>query len=328
MRGSPKCRYVGLLTRQAALVLLLGMISCSRSPKAEPVRAELSRLQKETGLTLAKFELDTVFTVNFANRSDVSEKELPVDAGPASISPSGKQIAINTSRDPLAQPPLLGQRGPQKHRPYVDYRAIATFSRDGSDRRDYVGISSAGGTCWSPDETKLAIADYSTLAILDLQSGTTNKVDERARVMSQCWSPDGKQFVYWVGDDIRMYDADQDRTRSIAKGTQPTWSPDGKSIAFLDSDAYFSVCPGADPKPLFETKGALSGLWWSPDSRIVAYLTDEPLFGRAPWLRDVDAARLRVRRLGDGSDDWVDDIVYHYNLNYQWITSATSATSQ
>ena len=49
-------------------------------------------IQKETGLTLAKFELDTVFTVNFANRSDVSEKELPVDAGPASISPSGKQL--------------------------------------------------------------------------------------------------------------------------------------------------------------------------------------------------------------------------------------------
>jgi hypothetical protein len=299
------------------LSIVLCLAACSGPPKAEPVRAELARRQKAIGLTIARFNFDTVYTVNFADRAGVAEGRLPVVAGPASISPSGKQIAIYTWHDQHWQPSPQIRRVPHD----VQYHAVAIVGRDGSNRRDYAGISSSEGMCWSPNETKLVIGNRATLAILNLDSGSLHEIDGRAaRAMSQCWSPNGKQLVYWVGDDIRMYNVDQDKTHSIAKGTQPTWSPDGNSIAFLDHDTYFTVRPdGGQPKPLFEAKGALSGLWWSPDSGIVAYLTTEPLFGRAPWITDVQPARLRVRRLSDGSDDWVDDIVYTYNLNYQWI---------
>jgi WD40-like Beta Propeller Repeat len=305
----------GRLTRPLTLGVILGLAGCSGPPKAESVRAELARLQRETGLTVAKFDNHSVETVGFADRSHLAEPRLPLQdpLGPASISPSGKQIALEAS-------------GVGMHD--LHYDTFAIIKRDGSGHREFPRLYPANGICWSPDETKIAISNTAGIAILTLDSGSVHQVDGHARTTSQCWSPNGKQFVYWVHDDVRVYDADQDRTRSIAKGTHPTWSPDGKSIAFLDNDAYFAVCPtGGEPKPLFEPKSALSGLWWSPDSRIVAYLTREPLFGSAPWLRDFDVARLRVRRLSDGSDDWVEDIVYYYNLNYQWIISPGSAIS-
>jgi Tol biopolymer transport system component len=308
-------RYGKRLAVLAALGVF-SLASCSGPRAREPVRAQLSRLQKETGLTIANFDNYAVGTIRFSDRSYLPEPMLPLKGPitPASISPSGTQIALDTSSGPGS-----------------DDHSLAVIKRDGSDRREFPGISAIEGMCWSPNETKMATANRETLAILDFDSGSIKDVDDRSRVMSQCWSPDGKRLVYWVDDtdDIRLYNLDENRTHSLAKGTQPTWSPDGKWIAFLDvdKDAYFTVCPsGGTPNPLFEAKGARSGLWWSPDSSIVAYLTREPLFGGLPWI-DVDTARLRVRRLSDGSDDWVDDVVYHYNGNYEWITSLRLATA-
>lgn len=302
----------GRLTRPIALGVILGLAGCSGPPKAEPVRAELARLQKDTGLTVAKFDNHSVETVRFADRSYLAEPMLRLKdpIGPASISPSGKQIALEAFSHP-----------------HPHYDSLTVIKRDGSGRREFPRIYSADGICWSPDETKVVISNSAGLAILNLDSGSVHQVDGHARTTSQCWSPDGKQFVYWVDDDVRLYDGDQDRTRSIAKGTHPTWSPDGSRRAFLENDAYFVVCPtGGEPKPLFEAKGALSGLWWSPDSSIVAYLVPDRGF-EGPWWLFVDLARLRVRRLIDGSDDWVSDMVYFYNVNFQWITSWRSVAA-
>jgi Tol biopolymer transport system component len=311
--NQPNCKVVKRYVKGIAVLATLevfSLVSCSGPRVKEPVRAQLSRLQKETGLTIAKFDNYAVGTIRFSDRSYLPEPMLPLKGPitPASISPSGKQIALDTSSGP-------GFHG----------HSLAVVKRNGSDRREFPRISAIEGMCWSPEETKIATANRATLAILSLDSGSIDDVDDRSRVMSQCWSPDGKQMVYWVddADDIRLYNVDENRTRSIAKGTQPTWSPDGKWIAFLDldKDAYFTVSPsGGTPNPLFEAEGARSGLWWSPDSSVVAYLTREPLLSGLPWI-DVDTARLRVRRLSDGSDDWVGDVVYHNNVNYEWITS-------
>jgi WD40-like Beta Propeller Repeat len=186
--------------------------------------------------------------------------------------------------------------------------------------------------CWSHDQSKLAatMADNppnASLEVLDLKSKLTSAIAPRVgqtfHVTSQCWSPDDKQLVFEIEGSVRVYDLESGKTSVLASGTgprenlNPTWSPDGKQIAFLESGAYYSISPsGGDRKKLFTKKNACSGLSWSPDSRIVAYV--EELGFLQGGALDAEVNRVRVRRLEDGSDDWIangTDCI----LNYRWI---------
>lgn len=260
---------------------------------------DLVRLQRQNGLTLA-FLYGRVIRVNFADRSQVVETSLESTGalGPGAISPSGTQIAF--------------QRG----------ESFWIERRDTSNPREYPHIGTYG-VCWSPDETRIALISNdatSSLEILNVQSGTLHQIDREGSVTSQCWSPKGNEIVYSVSGDIRIYQTDTDSSRSLAAGTEATWSPDGTWIGFLGDDSYYVIRPdGRDQRELFKAEGALSGLWWSPDCRFVAYLARERGF-EGPWWRfDVDFARVRVRRLSDGSDDWVADVIYFFNSNLQWL---------
>ncbi len=284
----------------------------SAAAQKEPVRAELVRLQKETGLTLASF-YRSIESVIFADRALSHGKELlPVgSAGEGALSRDGTLIALG----------LVSSQGKN---------SLGIVREDGSSLREYPEITAPYGICWSYNKSKVAMSVQNlergttppndTLQILDVGSRMNQVVDERASVTSQCWSPDDKQLVYVADGSVRVYNVEQKQWRILAKGKEATWSGDGNWIAFLDDDAYYVIRPSGDQrKLLFKAKGALTGLWWSPDSRIVAYASRANFFEGSWKAIDVGVVRLRIRRLEDNSEDWVAELSDVHLPSYQWI---------
>ena len=294
-----------------ALSIFVVLGASAQAIPRESVRAELIRAQKETGLTLASF-YRSVETVNFADRSSSTGKELlPPSALEGAISRDGTEIAVEFLQPGFA--PFL-----------------RIVRRDGRDISRYPDIAAAYGLCWSYDQSKLAMSEQNlkrgttppndSLAILNLATKQSEVVDVRARVTSQCWSPDGMKIVYEADDSVRVYDVEQRQWLVLAKGKDATWSPDGNWIAFLDDDTYYAIKPsGENRKELFKAKGALSGLWWSPDSRVVAYASRNRALEPPMIAVDVGWVRLRVMRLNDGSEDWVAQLSDAHIPNYQWV---------
>jgi hypothetical protein len=185
--------------------------------------------------------------------------------------------------------------------------------------------------CWSHDGSKFAATMFqpwggATLGIFDLGSKTTQVIqsqnDQRMHFTSQCWSPDDKGVAYETEGIVRVYQIGRGTSgvRVLAKGAGVTWSPDGSWIAFRDGDNYYAIRPdGNDRRPLFHQSGAVSALYWSPDSRIVAYVRELGfLQGGFP---DAEVNQLRVRRLADGSDDWLCPDSVDWYANYRWVAS-------
>jgi Tol biopolymer transport system component len=286
-----------------------GHVSCK---KPEPVRTELVRQQKQSGLTLASYYRG-VETIAFADRSLSKGSELQSGrgAGEGAISRDGTQIALDIDS--------LGHAS-----------ALAIVRSDGSGLREYPEITASYGMCWSYDKSKLAMSVQNlkrgttppndSLIVFDVASRARQDVDTRAYVTSQCWSPDNKQIAYEAEDSVRVYNIEQKTWQVLARGHDATWSSDGNWIAFRDNDTYYAIRPsGEERKVLFKTRGAISGLWWSPDSRIVAYVSYAS-FLEGSWMGlDVGLARLRTRRLEDGAEDWVAGLSDAHVPSYQWI---------
>jgi len=279
------------------------------SRPGESVRVELARLEQQTGLTLAWYDRG-VNVVAFQDRLVIHGNELHLGATKSgAISRDGTEIA--------AMFDYVGNfRGP----------SLSILRPDGSEFQEYSEVFGPVDICWSYDNSMLAVrsvgkapAPDPILQILDLRSRKLQAVDVRADVTSQCWSPDGSRIAYEADDTVRVYEIGTKRTNILAKGIQPTWSPDGSWIAFLDGDRYYAVRPSGDErKTLFYKKGAISGLFWSPDSSVVAYVSPATLL-EGNLVIDVEAYRLRVRRIQDNSEDWVADGV-PARANYQWVT--------
>lgn len=282
-----------------------------RSKKGLPI-TELIGLQKQTGLSIAYF-YRSLYVVNFADRELVPGKEiLPAgESAGGDISPDGRKIAFLHFNSTIQD--------------------LGIMRSDGSDLREYPEFVT-DAVCWSYDLSKLAMEVQNTkrgatapddpLLILNLDSGKTRQLDVRAYVTSQCWSPNSKALVYGTEDSVRLYDAERNIWSVLAKGTEPTWSPDGNWISFRDGDSYYAIRPsGEDRRLLFRTRGAISGLWWSPDSRFVAYVGRNRLFERPFIAIDVGWLRLRIRRLADGSEDWVAQLSDVVVPRFHWIKS-------
>jgi WD40 repeat protein len=291
-----------------AVVVAFG-ISAGAIPQ-ESVRAELIRKQKESGLTLATF-YRSVETISFADRSSSTAKDLlPPGAMEGALSRDGSEIAVSFWQ------PRIGS-------------SLRIIRFDGTDVSQYSNIASHG-YCWSYDRSELAMSEQNrnrgatapndSVAILKLATKESEVVDVRASVTSQCFAPNSKKIVYEADRSVRVFDRERKQWQVLAKGEDATWSPDGKWIAFRDDDTFYAISPsGESRRELFVAKGALSGLWWSPDSRIVAYVSrNRPL--EPPLVAvDVGWVRLRVRRLDDGSEDWVEQLSDAYVPSYQWV---------
>jgi Tol biopolymer transport system component len=294
----------------APVVCVLALSFTMQSSPRESVRAELVRLQKQTGLTLATVEggirivsFDKRVVFYGKNLYRTTEFQVARTMGQGVVSRDGTEVAA-TLFD-------LG-RG-----------SLAIVQSDGSDLREYLDTNPQK-ICWSYEKSKLAMTVHkqspdNELEIMDLASNVTEEIDPRAKLTSQCWSPDDKKIVYEADDSIRVYEIGEDKSTilTIAKGENPTWSPDGNWITFSDHNAYYAIHPnGQERKKLFHYWGPFSPLYWSPDSRFVAYIA--ALGFLQGGAVDAELYRLRVRRLEDGSEDWV---AQGQLPDFQWVTN-------
>jgi Tol biopolymer transport system component len=311
------------VTRTSALVLVL-LFASGELPRVfsnerkEGVRAQLASLQAETGLTLSGFPSNYLLRVDFASR-DVSIETTSMPASrtaEGALSPDGAEVAFR-----WADPSL----------PVPEDEILAIARHDGTGMREYPKIRILKTPCWAPDKSRIAVFANVTkpgeryregLVLLDLSSGAVEEITPGGFVSPECWSPDGKQIVYsarepqgpreadqphknWreVYTRVGIYDVARKNWREIAHGNEPAWSPDGGWIAFLDGNHYYAIRPsGVERKPLLQAKDLWGGLAWSPDSRFVAYAVSH-----VDFMNPSRVSRIRVRRLVDGSDDWVAD---------------------
>jgi Tol biopolymer transport system component len=264
-------------------------------------------MQQQTGLALASYDngLGIVF---FDKRSQVQSTQVYGFRRWGSISRDGIEIAAShfVSREGLS---------------------LEFVRLDGSNLREYPDVH-PHDICWSYNKSKLAITDHrrspdAALEVVDLGGNVTAEIDPRAKLTTQCWSPDDKKIVYEAGDSVRVYEIGEDKSTVLvlAQGTDPTWSPDGSWIAFLDHDTYYAIRPNGDErKRLFHSSVAISPLYWSPDSRIVAYVSQERFFEGGWRAIDADNYKLRVRRLDDNAEDWVAEGTIP-GRHLQWVTN-------
>jgi WD40 repeat protein len=319
-------RKVGLLAVCAGGILILAYVGVRES-----IRAELIRMQKQTGLSLVSIRDNKIYRVDFAVRGAVIAKKIAsrgtVTSG--AISDDGTKIAANLCREPGFTHPTPNETAC----PSGDVFSVMRL--DGSDAREYrESLGSGFGYCWSHDGTKVVLQTQNKLQIFDLAMGSAQTIaGYDAFVDSQCWSRDDKKIVYTANntvytDKVAVYEVETKTSHDFSRGTRATWSPDGNWIAVMDCPpslygcSYFAVRPsGTERKLLFKSESATS-LWWSPDSRYVAYVNGAALWEAAPWHLFEEMRCLRVRRIEDNSVASFADFFAGDTMDFQWVKTS------
>jgi hypothetical protein len=308
------------------------------------LRDELKQTTAQSGLSLAEFNRGKLIRWGLPNGRE--DTEIPFAIGHSwsnegMLSPDGTLAAFPYwDVDPC---PSWKSCDVQASRHF--YLAITHI--DGSGITEYPRIVLPSEMCWTHDNSKLAMVarlentPKPRLVVLHLDSGEADPVADAdtVAVTPQCWSPDGKQLVYFAGEKkldgpgaIRILDTTTHVSRELLRGgpdcdgsilcasPYPTWSPDGEWIAYLQKKTYWAIRPsGQGTKRLFRRPNALSPLQWSPDMHYAIYADCCAL--RDTFRCMCEIGRIHLRRLADNSDleVFADGFQDMYIPRWTWI---------
>ena len=317
---------------------------------------ELQNLPAEAGISVAMFDHGELSTAPIGYYAKHNWKEVAI---PGAVGHSFSYEGMLSPDGTLAAFPYW-EVNPCPSWKTCDLEAdhhyyLAIVPTDGGGVRKYPQIVLPSEMCWSRDNSKLAMVEQSDndphrqLLVFYLASGKADRVvDGKAvGVTPQCWSPDGKQMVYFAGDKesagpgaMRIWDTVAQTSRDLFHGgpdctghimcanPYPTWSPDGEWIAYFHEKAYWAIHPsGEGRKRLFRRSNALSPMQWSPDMHYALYADCCAL--RDTWRCMCEIGRVRVRRLADNADVEISGDGYQdmYIPRWTWIQKRTSEQS-
>jgi hypothetical protein len=284
-------------------------ISIGSPQERENLSTELSRRQKQNGLTLISLLWSKVYTVDFVTHSLSFSPDLLQNLGfrYGTVSPDGNQAAFDSCGEATRMQELTDSEGN-----CVGRSGLATASLDGSSLRTFPEISSPSfGICWSPDASRFALfgGPANGLEIVNAHNGGPQSIDETGAFFEpQCWSHDGNLVVYTRNkprkQTVVIYNLETKKKTELGAGGYATWIPGTDWITFKDCGIDLHRCTyykvrrdGTGKKILFKTLAATSPLSWSSDGRLAAFVSA----GR-PTEPAGTSWRLRVWRISDGSD--------------------------
>ena len=181
------------------------------------------------------------------------------------------------------------------------------------DRLVMSGVVPDARATWSPDGTRMAIADDrdgpTDIYVIELATGqVTNLTNSPADEGDPAWSPDGESIAYWSrtggNQDIYVIPADGGEPRQLTTDpgddADPSWTPDGSAIAYSSQregqwDIYAMDADGGNQVALTDDPSDDQDPSWSSDGTHLAFETkrDTPTAG--------DQAEIYIMN-ADGSD--------------------------
>jgi hypothetical protein len=204
---------IRVLTVQFIFVLLVltvegfaQTLSLVKAPGS--LRDELTHISAETGISVAMFDHGKLTTSLMGSpKNGWNDVEIPGAIGHSwsyegMLSPDGTLAAFPYWE--VAPCPSWKNCDVEASRHYF----LAVAHSDGSGVRKYPGIVLPSEMCWTRDNSKVAMVAHlenspqPQLVVLDLHTGKADRVADgkKVAVTPQCWSPDGKQLVYFDGE--------------------------------------------------------------------------------------------------------------------------------
>jgi WD40 repeat protein len=126
------------------------------------------------------------------------------------------------------------------------------FNPDGSEPEGFeIGdLGNVSDFAWAPDGLRLAVVNESGLSILDVETGSTQLLDESCRTAATpagrpagycevSWSPDGRTIATATRRGLHLVNSRSGATTLLIDfpSSGPVFSPDGSSVAFTSSNA-------------------------------------------------------------------------------------------